>query len=122
MKSLNEAKQQVKQTHSELEGYQLARDREKRTIKMPERYGIVDPISYVLVVAESVTSEKPANFKQAMRSKDKTRWVVVMKEEMASLKKNNTWTLVKKPVDQKLIGCKWIYKIKEEVSKTEPTR
>ena len=39
-----------------------------------------------------------------------------MEEEIASLNKNNTWTLVKKPVDQKLVGCKWIYKIKDRVS------
>ena len=45
-----------------------------------------------------------------------------MKEEMTYLKINKTWTLVKKPVDQKLIGCKWIYKINEGVSEAEAAR
>lgn len=75
---------------------------------MPERYEVADLISYALVVAGNVTSEEPDNFKQAMRSKDKTKWMAAMEEEMAFLKKNNTWTLVKKPVDHKLVGCKWI--------------
>lgn len=80
---------------------------------MPERYRVVDLISYALVVVGNITSKEPDNFKQAMRSKDKTKWMAAMEEEMASLKKNNIWTLVKKYVDQKLVGCKWIYKLKE---------
>lgn len=80
---------------------------------MPERYRVVDLISYALVVAGNITSEEPDNFKQAMRSKDKTKWMAAMEEKMASLKKNNIWTLVKKSIDQKLVGCKWIYKLKE---------
>ncbi|KAH9704742.1 Integrase catalytic domain-containing protein [Citrus sinensis] len=81
---------------------------------------VKDLISYALAVAEAETSEEPATYKQAMRTKDKRKWVAAMEEEMASLKKNKTWTLVKKPVDQKLVGCKWIYKIKEGVSEVEP--
>ena len=104
VESPKEAKQHAKQTHSELEGYQLARDRVRRTIKMPERYEVADLISYALVVTENETSEEPATFKQAMRSKDKQIWVSTMEEEMTSLNKNKIWTLVKKPVDQKLVG------------------
>ncbi|KAH9648425.1 retrovirus-related pol polyprotein from transposon TNT 1-94-like protein [Citrus sinensis] len=122
VESLKEAKQHPKQTHSELEGYQLAKDRIRRTIKMPEKYGVADLISYALAVAETETSDEPATYKQVMRTKDKRKWVAVMEEEMASLRKNKTWTLVKKPVDQKLVGCKWIYKIKEGVSEAEPAR
>ena len=35
---------------------------------------------------------------------------------MDSLKNNNTWVLVKKPPNQKLIDCKWIFKLKEGVT------
>ena len=100
MESPKEAKQHPKQTHSELEGYQLVMDKVRRTIKMPERYGVAaDLISYALAIAETKTSEEPAIYKQVMRTKDKRKWVAVMEEEMASLRKNKTWTLVKKPVD-----------------------
>ena len=36
-----------------------------------------------------------------------------MKEEFNSLKENNTWNLVKLPYNKKAIGCKWIYKFKD---------
>ncbi|KAH9704361.1 Integrase catalytic domain-containing protein [Citrus sinensis] len=74
VESPKEAKQHPKQTHSELEGYQLARDRIRRTIKMPERFGVADLISYALAVAEVEISEEPATYKQAMRTKDKRKW------------------------------------------------
>lgn len=32
---------------------------------------------------------------------------------MASLYKNKTWKLVNKPKNQKLVDCKWFYKLKE---------
>ena len=35
-----------------------------------------------------------------------------MEEEIALLKKCGTWKLVKKPKDQKIIGCRWTYVIR----------
>ena len=35
-----------------------------------------------------------------------------MEEEIASIKKNDTWTLVKAPKSCKRIGVKWVYKLK----------
>ena len=45
-----------------------------------------------------------------------------MDDEIASLYKNNTWELVRKPDNRRLVGCKWIYRIKDGVSATEPRR
>ena len=45
-----------------------------------------------------------------------------MQEEMDSLLKNKTWTLVERPKDQRVIGCKWIYKRKPGIPGMEPTR
>ena len=39
-------------THHDLSNYQLTRDREKRVIKTPKRYGHADIICYALSVAE----------------------------------------------------------------------
>jgi len=38
-----------------------------------------------------------------------------MKEEMDSLEKNKTWELVKLPKDRKMVGCKWVFKLKKGV-------
>jgi Reverse transcriptase (RNA-dependent DNA polymerase) len=35
-----------------------------------------------------------------------------MEEELQALEKNNTWDIVKLPNTKKIIGCKWVYKIK----------
>lgn len=38
--------------------------------------------------------------------------IQAMNEQMEMILKNGTWVLVEKPVDQHIIGFKWIYKIK----------
>lgn len=35
-----------------------------------------------------------------------------MKEEFDALRKNGSWTLEFLPRGKKIIGCKWVYKIK----------
>lgn len=39
-----------------------------------------------------------------------------MQEEIESLMKNCTWILVDEPSNQKIIGCKWVFKRKMEVN------
>ena len=43
----------------------------------------------------------------------------VMEEEMQSLHKNQTWELVELLKGKRNIGCKWVYKKKEAISKNE---
>ena len=45
-----------------------------------------------------------------------------MDEEISSLMKNNTWDLVKRPENSKMVGCKWIYRVKDGLTATEPKR
>ena len=45
-----------------------------------------------------------------------------MKFEMDSLIKNKTWILVDKPLGKRVVGCKWLFKIKEGVGKEEKVR
>lgn len=57
-----------------------------------------------------------------MSRKDANKWCKGMEEEMNSLYKNKTWTLVSRPNGQKVIGNKWIYKMKEGVLDVELAR
>ena len=52
------------------------------------------------------------SYQEAAIGPDKEKWEVAMNTEMASLKENNVWDLVEPPVGQKIVGCKWVYKIK----------
>ena len=49
---------------------------------------------------------------------DSDKWKLAMKEEMDSLAKNKTWDLVKLPESRKVVGCKWVYKLKKGVDDT----
>lgn len=42
-----------------------------------------------------------------------------MDKEMASLRKNETWTLIPKLENHKLVECKWLFKVKEDISNSE---
>ena len=41
---------------------------------------------------------------------------------MTSLDKNQTWKLVKRPSKRKVIGCKWVFKLKSGIPGVEKPR
>ncbi|KAJ0522195.1 putative RNA-directed DNA polymerase [Helianthus annuus] len=117
--SLDETSQSV----PNLEDYILVRDRSKRKVVKPLRYRDQEVISAVaFVAAENESIYEPLTFEEPVNSKDNQKWYEAMDEEMDSLYKNGTWELVNKPKDQKLVSCKWIYKIKEGVKPGEGPR
>ena len=75
-----------------------------------------------MLTSEDLDDLEPKSYKEAMGSKDKKKWAQAMKEEMESLDKNNTWVLVNKLKEQKLVGCKWILKQKEGIEGMEKPR
>ena len=48
--------------------------------------------------------------------------MISIQEEIESLYKNETWVLVKPPTRQRIVGCKWIFKIKKGNPGVEKTR
>lgn len=98
--------------NSDMQEYLLARDRGRRHIKPPERYGFEDMAS----VALHISSGDPCNFQEAINSPEKEQWMGAMMEEMESLHKNQTWELVSLSQDKHAVGCKWVYKKKPAVS------
>ncbi|KAH9678917.1 hypothetical protein KPL71_025907 [Citrus sinensis] len=105
-----------------LHDYQLARDRERREIKAPKKYAYADLIAYALTAAHELDYDEPKTYKEAVSGKNADQWLKAMKEEMDSLYKNDTWTLVEKPDRKKVVGCKWVYKLKQGITGVEPVR
>ena len=64
--------QDATQLESEIQGYQLARDRAKRPIRPPKRYGYADLITYALEAAHKIDDEEPKTFNEAIQSKFRT--------------------------------------------------
>ena len=51
---------------------------------------------------------------------DSDKWKLAMREEMDSLAKKKTWYLVELLGSRKVVGCKWVYKLKKGVDDTVP--
>ncbi|PNX59999.1 hypothetical protein L195_g051704 [Trifolium pratense] len=57
-----------------------------------------------------LTHTEPKNVKQALLD---PKWLAAMKSEFQALQQNQTWSLVHLPANRKAIGCKWVFRIKE---------
>lgn len=55
---------------------------------------------------------EPDRYFEAARSKE---WIDAMESELDSIVRNQTWELIDKPRGVKVIGLKWIFKIKRKV-------
>lgn len=63
-------------------------------------------------IAESLSIEdKQVKFQEAIKDK---QWVKAMEGELASIEKNQVWKLVDPPKGAKIIGVKWVYKVKRD--------
>jgi hypothetical protein len=69
--------------------------------------------SHALVAVELyvVRSDEPTSFVEAERSPG---WRKPMLKEMESIEENGTWSLVDLPPGCKLIGVKWVFKVKRD--------
>lgn len=57
--------------------------------------------------------EEPSNYKEAAKDRN---WKRAMEAELDSIEKNGTWNLTELPPCQKVIGLKWIYKLKKDAT------
>jgi len=62
-----------------------------------------------------LTITEPASIKHALSS---SIWRSAVQEEYNALMANNTWTLTSLPPGRKSIGCKWIFRVKENADGT----
>ncbi|CAB3228310.1 unnamed protein product [Arctia plantaginis] len=84
----------------------VTKDRPNRTRKLPEKYRDCK------VYANFCNVDIPENYEEAIQHPDSKKWKTAMDEEIKSLEENNTWNIVKEPIDKKIIEVKWIYIIK----------
>ncbi|XP_062103836.1 uncharacterized mitochondrial protein AtMg00820-like [Humulus lupulus] len=69
--------------------------------------GIHKPRLFYSVVAG--TPVEPSSFKEAFAN---PIWLRTMDHEFVALRSQHTWILVPLPPGAKVIGCKWVYRIK----------
>ncbi|KAL2487476.1 cysteine-rich RLK (RECEPTOR-like protein kinase) 8 [Abeliophyllum distichum] len=108
--------------NTNLQNYQLIRDRAKRTVKPNPKYTAKGLMSLLLHAGREIESIEPISYVEVVSSKDSTAWVEAMKEEISSLHKNKTWILVDREKRLKVINCKWVFKVKEGSNLSELIR
>ncbi|GJZ62198.1 putative RNA-directed DNA polymerase [Tanacetum coccineum] len=57
---------------------------------------------------------EPESYSEAFSSKELVHWKKTIYEEMVSLEKNQTWSLVRLPAGKKALQSKWVFSVKEE--------
>jgi hypothetical protein len=76
------------------------------------------PSDYIVYLQESDfdvgPKDDPNSFSQAMSGEHSILWLNVMKEEIESMAKNQVWDLVNLPKGAVAVGCKWVYKTKND--------
>ncbi|XP_043470934.1 uncharacterized protein LOC122504102 [Leptopilina heterotoma] len=59
-------------------------------------------------------TESPTTYEEAVSSENADKWKEAIDKELKVLHENNTWTIVQKPNDKKIIESKWVFKQKSE--------
>ncbi|KAL2532986.1 Retrovirus-related Pol polyprotein from transposon TNT 1-94 [Abeliophyllum distichum] len=77
-----------------LRDYQLVRDKEKRQVRPNLKYTSSNLMEFVLVSDEALELVEPFSYEEAVNWKNYENWKKVMREEIHSLAKNDTWKLV----------------------------
>ena len=65
---------------------------------------------------ELVDQDEPTTYHEAMMSPNSEKWFQAMKSKMQSMYNNQVWNFVDPPDGDKVIGCKWVHKIKHEMT------
>ena len=65
---------------------------------------------------ELVDQDEPTTYHEGMMSPDSEKWLQAMKSEMQSMYDNQVWNLVDPPEGTKVIGSKWVHKIKHDMT------
>lgn len=79
----------------------------RRTRGVPPKY-----LSDYVADAAAHSEVEPVTFEEAMSCPERDAWVAAMESELESHRINGTWELVPLPKGRKLVGCRWIYKLK----------
>ena len=82
------------------------------------RYGVDEQLNIAEeVIASALCAaelEEPKTMTEARKRPDAIKWLQAAQEEMNSLIDHNTWSLTKLPPGRKIVGSKWVFKIKHD--------
>jgi hypothetical protein len=71
-----------------------------------------DTNSDKIILPKDLNIKEPKDYREANSSTYKEYWLKAEEKELDSLRSNNTWELVPKPKDAKVLNTRWVYKLK----------
>ena len=80
--------------------------------RLRDRTKLNKPSFFTTTAQLAAQVTEPKSYHEANNGDDKIEWRAAMLREYESHCENNTWTLVQKPDDVKILDNRWIYKIK----------
>lgn len=86
----------------------------RRSARQKVKPKYLEDYSALALIAESFIEDVPECFSDIENRDDKEEWHCAVKEELDSLKQNDTWTLTELPPGKKAIDNKWVFRIKRD--------
>ena len=82
------------------------------------RYGVEEQIHVAEeVIASALCAaelKEPKTMSEARKPLDASKWLQAAQDKMSSLIEHDTWSLTKSAPGRKIIGSKWVYKIRHD--------
>jgi len=67
-------------------------------------------------IEDGTSDDDPVTLAQAIAHPDWPKWKEAMDEELALMAKYSVWDVVEEPEDTNIIGCRWVFRIKQDSS------
>lgn len=80
----------------------------KHNMQTRSKFGIYKPKAFLV-------NKEPTSIHEALHHE---HWKAAMRDELLALQSNGTWSLVPLPTNRRAIGCKWVFKVKENYDGT----
>ena len=78
----------------------------------------IPPVRFVAGYAAHLALEvsTPESIAAALNTPETAKWQAAMDFEMASLKDNNVYRVVDRPLWVKVVKCKWVFRVKKNAN------
>ena len=84
----------------------------KKEKEISVKNGLLNMLGYAGLLEGNSEVFEPTSYQEAISCADSEKWQIAMQEELAALKLNNTWSVVKLPKGANVVSSKWVFKVK----------
>ena len=95
----------------------ISEGEEEQHVRRSSRYNKGLSPKRLITEINKVTKEintDPATYEEAINGPNSENLILAMREEMDSLNNFGTWKICKLPLEENVIGSKWVYKTKTD--------